>query len=178
MTFFPWIISGLIAAFFPSYGYLSALTFALLSFSQLRKGFILEWSSLIFFGVNYFNDQFLKTPWITEHISILSSLFFALVAFISLLVRQPFTLQYAKHEVEEKFWDSPLFMRVNTILTAGLGIIFLCVTLVNLYRHFHPGLLNGWMVWGAAFAMKLLFIKTFPPWYKKRILQKKIEANL
>ncbi|VFA81667.1 hypothetical protein [Gordonia paraffinivorans] len=52
----------------------------------------------------------------------------ALVAFAlgSILIRQPFTLQYAKEDTPEEFWDSPLFLRINYVITwawvIGFGV--------------------------------------------------------
>jgi hypothetical protein len=178
-TFSPWILCGLISAFFPSFSILSPLLFILLTFSKLRRGFLLEWSSLFFFLAKFFNDHIFKNSWIDENLSILSPLFFVLVTIVSLLARQPFTQQYARLEAEEKLWNHPRFIRVNTIMTSGFGAIFLAVTLANLYRHFHPGVIQAWMVWGPAFAMKILLVKAFPPWYKKRVqaAKVKLEAN-
>ncbi len=170
MPFSPWIVSGIISAFFPSLELLSVLVFALLSFAKLRKGFLLEWSSLIFFLAKSCNDQIWQNGWITDHLSILASFFFFAVSIISLWIHQPFTLQYAKLEVEKKFWISPIFVRVNQLLTLGFGIIFLSAALVHLYRYFHPNSFSGWMVWIPALVIKATFIKWFPAWYKKRAL--------
>lgn len=43
---------------------------------------------------------------------------FAAVAWITLLIGRPFTLQYAREQAPPEIWDHPLFMRLNVILTA------------------------------------------------------------
>jgi hypothetical protein len=92
------------------------------------------------------------------------------IAVVSLLVNRPYTMQYARLEVEKKYWSSPHFLRINQILTAGLGIIFLGMTLVNLYRSTHPGVVNGWVVWGVGLLLQFVFVDRFPNWYKKRYI--------
>lgn len=43
---------------------------------------------------------------------------FAAVAWITLLIGRPLTLQYAREQAPPEIWDHPLFMRLNVILTA------------------------------------------------------------
>jgi hypothetical protein len=43
----------------------------------------------------------------------------ALIVLISLVIRRPFTLQYAKEQVPEQFWSSPIFIRTNDLISAA-----------------------------------------------------------
>ncbi len=47
-----------------------------------------------------------------------------LVTFISLLQGKPFTLQYAKKSVAQKFWEHPVFISTNYWLTVGWAVTF------------------------------------------------------
>jgi hypothetical protein len=42
----------------------------------------------------------------------------AVIAWVSLAVRQPFTLSIAKKQVPEDAWGHPLFLRTNDVITA------------------------------------------------------------
>lgn len=42
----------------------------------------------------------------------------ALFVVVTLLIRRPFTLPYAKEETPPEYWDSPLFLRVNYVISA------------------------------------------------------------
>lgn len=167
-AFLPWIAYSLFKAFLPGYALGSAILISLLSFKKLFRGFVLEWGNLIIFLSAFISSVFFNRFWISENLSLIMSIFFFLVVTISLLSNKPFTAQYAKLQVDEKFWNSPLFMRVNRIMTLVLGIIFLIVSFINIYRHFHPNIINDWIVWAAALTIKCAFIKYFPGWYKKR----------
>ena len=171
-AFLPWIAFGLLSSFSPALAISIVIIISLLSYSKLRKGFILEWGNLLFFVSAFISLQIFNNTWLLKNVSILMSCFFFSVVTISLLIKKPFTIQYAKLQTDEKLWSSPGFLHVNKIMTIVLGLIFLIVTLIGLYRRFHPGLINGWLVWVIALTVKLLFIRRFPKWYKKRHLRK------
>src|SRR3990167_3851604 len=177
VTFLPWIISGVISAVFPTYAMIIGLICSLFPAAKLKQGFLLEWGSVLFFFIGTFNAHFVGNSYLTQHFSFCMSLFFVAAAGISLLIGKPFTLQYAKLETDSKSWDHPLFLRINQIITGGLGIIFLGVFLVNLYRYFHPGILNGRLVWIIAILLKIIFVYRFPNWYKTRYLLKESDEN-
>ncbi len=48
----------------------------------------------------------------------------ALSAIVSLVIRQPFTLQYAKETTPESVWNHPLFYRINERLTQIWAVLF------------------------------------------------------
>ena len=176
-TFLPWIVSGIISAVFPTSAMIIGLICSLFPASKLKQGFLLEWGSFLFFLIGTINAHIVGNLWLIQYFSLFMSLFFVAAAGISLLIGQPFTLQYAKLETDSKDWDQPLFLRINQIMTGGLGIIFFGVFLVNLYRYFHPGILNGWLVWIIAILLKIVFVNRFPNWYKTRYLLKVSDEN-
>jgi len=49
---------------------------------------------------------------------------FAIVAWVTLLIGSPFTLQYAREQAPFEIWDHPLFMRLNVILTEVFAVMF------------------------------------------------------
>jgi hypothetical protein len=96
---------------------------------------------------------------------------------ISLLIRRPFTMQYAKLQVDPKFWNSPFFLRINLIMTGVLGALFLGMALVNLYRLYHPGILNSWLIWTISSIAQIMFIKRFPGWYTQKYRKRVSNEN-
>lgn len=172
-TFLPWIGYGILSSFSPGFAFIFAIVTSLTSYSKLKKGFILEWGSLLFFIAGFINLTLFKNMWFTDHKSLLFSLFFIAVVIFSLMINKPFTLQYAKLKIDKRYWDNPLFLRVNQIMTCVLGLIFLAVFMINLYKTSHPGIINGYLVWAIVLPIKIIFINRFPEWYKKRQLNKK-----
>jgi hypothetical protein len=57
----------------------------------------------------------------------------ALASFViaTLLVRKPFTLPYAKEEAPEEFWDSPVFLRINYVISSMWAAAFVFTSVVG-----------------------------------------------
>jgi len=47
-----------------------------------------------------------------------------LIVLGSMAIRQPFTLQYARQQVDPVYWNSPRFIRANYAITAGWAVAF------------------------------------------------------
>lgn len=49
----------------------------------------------------------------------------------TLIVRKPFTLPYAKEEAPEEFWDSPVFLRINYVISSVWAAAFVFTSTVG-----------------------------------------------
>jgi hypothetical protein len=64
-------------------------------------------------------------PWLFKSYNIwLTWAVFAVVAWTTLLIGFPFTIQYAREQAPREIWDHHLFHRLNVILTVVFGLIF------------------------------------------------------
>lgn len=45
-------------------------------------------------------------------------------AWITLLIRKPFTMAYAKDTTPQEYWDTPLFKKINNVITAAWASAF------------------------------------------------------
>jgi hypothetical protein len=63
-----------------------------------------------------------------------------LIVLISIALRQPFTLQYAREKVDPALWDSPRFLRVNYVISAAWALAFAVLTLADLLMAYVPQL--------------------------------------
>ncbi len=57
--------------------------------------------------------------WLEVWAGELSSLALAAFAVVTLLIRRPFTLAYAKDTTPEEYWDTPLFRQINYAITGA-----------------------------------------------------------
>jgi len=62
------------------------------------------------------------------------------MAWISIGIKAPFTMQYAKQKVSDDKWDSPIFIRINYILTTVWAIIFTISIIVRIVLIENPSL--------------------------------------
>jgi hypothetical protein len=63
-----------------------------------------------------------------------------LIVLISIALRQPFTLQYAREKVDPALWDSLRFLRVNYVISAAWALAFAVLTLADLLMAYVPQL--------------------------------------
>lgn len=89
----------------------------------------------------------------------------AVFAFGTILVRRPFTLEYAKEQAPEEVWSSPLFWKVNYRITLVWALAFGFSALAGLYGvvflHTSDNFWTGWILQIGA----LLFAVNFTEWY-------------
>lgn len=57
---------------------------------------------------------------------------------VTLAIRQPFTLQYAREQVAPEFWESPEFVRTNYVITAMWALAFSVVVIAELILLYWP----------------------------------------
>jgi magnesium-transporting ATPase (P-type) len=103
--------------------------------------------------------------WLGLWSSELCNVVIAAIAGLSLAVRKPFTLQYARETTEREYWNSPLFLRINYVITAVWSAVFLIIAIVG---YIGDGPLhqpdNIWTAWIIQIALIVLAIK-FTGWY-------------
>lgn len=95
----------------------------------------------------------------------LSNVAIAVIAIGSIVFRTPFTIQYARETTDPRYWRSPLFLRINYVITAVWAAAFLLTAVVG---YIGDGPLhqpdNIWTSWIIQIALVVLAIK-FTGWY-------------
>jgi len=127
--FVPLIVYGLLAGGFPGNVVIAPgaalIATVITGFSDLRKGMILSWATLVLFGSLLIAVGVLGMTGIIPVTGILIYAALAAVTFGSILAGIPFTLQYARGMVDRALWENPVFIRVNVLMTGAWGGIFL-----------------------------------------------------
>jgi uncharacterized membrane protein len=177
--FLPWILLGAVPADVEIAVLVAFVTSVVVGYRDLRKGFILSWGTLIFFTFALFAVVVLKDPWVGSHTGVLSNGALAAIAWISLLIGRPFTQQYGRLEVDKGLWNNPLFIRVNRVLTAFWGCLFLLSMGSGIYNADHQ-LLESWMYQALMIAIFLIGMTVsirYPRWAVKAHLRAKENAS-
>lgn len=63
-----------------------------------------------------------------------------LIVLVSIAVRHPFTMQYAREQVKPEFWSSSEFRRTNYIITGIWALAFAVMVAAELILLYAPGL--------------------------------------
>lgn len=176
--FLPWILYSVFYGNTPKQ-FMIAILAALISslifnFKEIKKKFILTSATLIYFALLLILTLLFHWSWLRTNAWLISNLVLTAIAFGSVVIKQPFTIQYAKLITPEIFWKTPLFLQINNILTNIWGAIFLFTALTNFIYIEDPHINSvlyfvinniGWVI-GAYVSKK------FPNYWKNKKMQK------
>ncbi|MFI5639689.1 hypothetical protein ACIA8H_20045 [Streptomyces goshikiensis] len=130
---------------------------------------ILEVSDVAFFAVLAVIGA-LASPgthrWLETYAGEVSNIALTAIAFGSMAVRKPFTLQYAREQVDPALWDSPVFLRTNYMITGAWGLAFLVAAIAgafgDLVLHDPNNIWTGWIIQVLAIVAALRFTAWYP----------------
>lgn len=171
--FIPWIAYGVVAGFTDwRWGALTALVISVaLILLDRRSGVrvdaqILEISAAVFFAVLTVVAFIAPHSGVDAYDSCLAFGWLALTSWFSLALRRPFTEGIAKREVPQEHWGSPLFKRINVVITLAWAIAFTvtCVVLTVVYLLELPDTIDI-IAQVAGFVIPVVFTN----WYRERV---------
>ncbi len=93
---------------------LASLTFG---FGELRRGYILQWGTLLFFCFCVVSVNFLKVVWVADHMDLLANTALAGTMWLTIVVGKPFALQYARRDVPKERWNDSKFIQGCRFIT-------------------------------------------------------------
>ena len=85
---------------------------------------------MVLFGVLTLYTLAARPDWSVAGVRLAVDGGLALIVLVSLVIRRPFTLQYAKEQVPQQFWNNPIFLRTNDLITGawlGAFLVSACV---------------------------------------------------
>ncbi len=94
---------------------------------------------------------------------------FAAVAWLTIMVGSPFTLQYTRERMPRELWDDPAFYQMNRRMTEVWAVIFtLGMVLGEITMRYGHRLLLGMIVPMAAMGVGVVFSRLYPRRYAAR----------
>jgi len=114
---------------------LSALFLSVVSTTLCRRYSVVKVTDMVILGFFLGSSLLLLFPWwisiIATYYNAMLWLVLALMAGVSLLVKRPFTLEYAKQSVSESVWSTPQFYRINQLITIVFFLVFGTDTVIS-----------------------------------------------
>ncbi|MFA5955621.1 hypothetical protein [Hyphomicrobium sp.] len=109
----------------------------------------------------------LKNPdWSIITVRLLVDSGLLVVVLFSMLIGQPFTLQYAREETEPALWGNPEFVRTNYVIAAVWALAFLALVLADLVMLTMPEIPVRFGI--IVTVLALLAAVKFTAWYPDR----------
>jgi magnesium-transporting ATPase (P-type) len=129
---------------------------------------LLDITAIIFFGALAVSAALVSAGtrhWLGVWSEELSDVAIAAVALVSLALRRPFTLQYARETTDRAYWNTPLFMRINYVITSVWAVVLLLTAVIG---YIGDGPLhqpdNLWTNWIIPVGLIVVAVK-FTGWY-------------
>ncbi|MGW7332870.1 hypothetical protein ACWGIU_30585 [Streptomyces sp. NPDC054840] len=172
----PWIVFSLLVGpgrFELSVGLALATAVALTATSHLvhRAGSwkLLELADVVFFASMAVVGALASEGtlrWLETYAGEVANIALAVIAFGSMAVRMPFTLQYAREQVDPSLWHTRGFLRTNYMITGAWGIAFLVAAAAGAYGDLvlhNPGnIWTGWIIQILAIVAAVKFTVWYP----------------
>lgn len=130
---------------------------------------LLGWIDVLFFAglfVLHFVLDDDGQVWLEMWIGEISNITLFVIATASLLLRVPFTIQYARDEVDPEYWHAPLFLRINYMITGVWALAFFVAAVAGWYGDAvledNNNIWTGWVIQLAAMMTAVRFTAWYP----------------
>ncbi|WP_199256968.1 hypothetical protein [Tomitella fengzijianii] len=170
----PWIILGVFEGpgrtqWAVLVGLLFAIGFLILDRVQGRSVKLLTSVSALYFLILLIvvftvGDQ--TVDWLEIWLGEISNISLTVIVLGSMAIRLPFTLQYAREQTPRELWDSPVFLRINYVITGAWALAFLVSSAAGFYGDYVLGdnndIWTGWVIQVGAMLMAVEFTAWYP----------------
>jgi hypothetical protein len=106
------------------------------------------------------------SDWLETWAGEISNLALVAIAVGSMLVRRPFTLDYAKEQVPERVWSTPAFLRTNYVVTGAWAAAFTVSAISGFIGDAvlddSDNIWTGWIIQIAALLVAIQFTVWYP----------------
>lgn len=144
------------------------------NFKAIKRKDILDLCTVVFFIFLLIVGVFLKHPWFVKNAYWFSTLMLTLIIFLTIIIKKPFTMTYAKESVPQEFWDGELFIKSNYYISTAWLI---CMAVMTIVSYAFTGAMS-YISQAVAMTLTVLFSIYFPDWYTKRVLGKNGVAQI
>jgi hypothetical protein len=149
----------------------AAFAIGIRDFAHTRILRVLDVGSTILFGLLALYAGFIQPSLSVQAVRLVVDCGLLLIAATSMAIRNPFTLQYAREQTPQEFWNTPVFIRTNYIITAVWTLAFLVTTAADatatFNKKFPVSLDIG--VGLAALALAVIFTARYPVLVRARV---------
>jgi hypothetical protein len=169
LVFAPWIAFLVIAGgslFRLELGIIvAAILTVVMIVTRLHRGVIM-WVGIIFFSYALVAVVLLNNMWTVRHMGILANGALAAGTWVSIAMRRPFTLEYAREHTDPSLWNSPLFLQTNYLLTLMWAVAFSINAALAWQKSVAPAM-PGWAYESISYGLLVsaMFISTWYPQY-------------
>lgn len=98
-----------------------------------------------------------------------------LIVLVSMAMRTPFTLQYAREQVPAELWNKPSFLHTNYVITGAWAVAFALIVLAELALLYLPNMPHRLGI--IVIVLALVGALKFTDWYPEKVRESKTAAG-
>jgi hypothetical protein len=175
LGFAPFIVFALLTSISTDLALWAALAAAfaigIRDFAHTRLLRVLDVGSMILFGMLALYTGFIQPSLTIQAVRLIVDGGLFSIALVSLLVGNPFTLDYAREQVAKEVWQAPPFLRTNYIVAGVWTLAFAAMTAADaaatFNAHFSPNLDGA--AGFAALTLAVIFTARYPAQMRTRV---------
>jgi hypothetical protein len=148
----------------------AAVSAALIARDWLRPGGsakVLEIGTVILFAALALYAVVARPNWSIVGVRLCVDAGLLAIVVVSIVIRRPFTLQYAREQVAKEHWERPEFVRTNYVITAAWAIAFGVLVLADIVMLYVPDI--PLRVGVIVSILALVGAYKFTVWYPERV---------
>ena len=130
----------------------ASLTFG---FGELRRGYILQWGTVVFFGACVVLVNLLEIIWVASYMDLLANSVLAGIMWLTILVGKPFALQYAQRDLPKERWNDPKVVQACRFITLVWACLMSLSVIVSVIRRISAVHLPEWVYFDASLCIIL-----------------------
>jgi len=105
-----------------------------IGFGDLKRGFILQWGTCIFFFICLILVDFLNNKWMAMEMDLVSNLALAAIMWFTVLIGKPFALQYARRGLPKELWNDQNFIHGCRFITVVWACLMTFAVLISILK--------------------------------------------
>jgi hypothetical protein len=175
LGFAPFLLFAVLMQLSPSLAlwvaFAAAFALGIRSFLESRILKTLDWGSVALFGLLAVFAEFIPPNVTLSTVRLAVDGGLLIIVVVSLVLREPFTLQYAREQAPRELWSSAPFIRTNYVVTIVWAAAFAIMTAADAAATFTAQLplAEAVMLGLAALAGALTFTYQYPAYVRRRI---------
>lgn len=169
-TFFPWIVYYILGFGLGidklENSIITMFVFIIYGYKDIKDKILMSIISPIFLMMIILNNIYFKNGFLYNYPVALFYGCLFLMSLVSIIIKFPFTIQYARKETSSDKWNHPIFLKINYILSGYWTVIFGFAFIINLMNADYILARLSSVVFSIS---GILFSVYFPQWYRRKI---------
>lgn len=175
VSFIPWIIYWVLCGMGNMLGIVAPLAISLVLVApQIRKKDfnLMDLTSVLFFCIATVGTFIFKLNIFVENSGFIGYFVLFLMALISVIIKQPYTLQVSKRDYPEIYWKEKSFLVINNIITGFWAIIFIANATIFLLLNIPLTLILSNILIAFGIAFSIVFPLKAPAYFAAKEFKK------